>query len=62
VVINTSHMPSPQATADGNGSFSFVYDYQYGPGNAAVQAFVMSRSSWVMVAQANFTICSTNPC
>ena len=62
VVINTSHLPSPQVTADANGNFSFVYNYQYGPGNAAVQAFVMSRSSWVMVAQANFTVCSTNPC
>jgi hypothetical protein len=62
VLINTSHLPSPQVTADGNGSFSFVYDYRYGPGNAGVQAYVMSRSSWVMVAQATFTICSTNPC
>src|SRR3990170_8054923 len=62
VLINTSHLPSPEVTADGSGNFSFVYDYQYGPGNASVQAYVLSGSNWVMVATASFTICSTNPC
>lgn len=57
VLLNTSHLPTPQTTADASGNFSFVYDYTYGCGNAGVQAYVQSGSSWVMVAYASFTVC-----
>ncbi len=62
VLLNTSHIPSPQVVADANGNFSYLYNYTYGPGNAAVVAYVMQRKSWVQVATTTFTICVSNPC
>jgi hypothetical protein len=58
VLLNTSLIPTPEATTDANGSFSLEYGgyASSGPGTARIDAYIFGGRDWVLQASISFSI------